>query len=356
MRLTALSGFGTKGPACFLLDMGRRRLLLDLGRGPDGDALPDLAGVGRVDGILISHGHVDHTGGLHLAAGLGDPPVFAPEPAIALARDGGLSAARPLDRAAAALGLRIDLGPSGHAPGACWMRIGGPEGLVYTGDLSQEGSLYRATLPPPARALVFDASYGDADEPLPAQVAGVLALAAEGPMLLPAPAGGRGLEMALAFRAAGHEVAICPAHRTVAEAMVARPGWLAPGGVGVLADLLSGARPLAPDSAPRGVMIAAGPNAERGVAGALAPRLLAEGTGQVVFTGHLAEGTPAHGWVAGGRALFRRWNVHPTLTGLRALLSAVSPVTAMPAFCGPAAQRALAALIPNLTAVREMTW
>ena len=56
MRLTALSGLGVKGPACFLLEAEGRRLLLDLGRGPDGDALPDLAGVGRVDAIRKQDG------------------------------------------------------------------------------------------------------------------------------------------------------------------------------------------------------------------------------------------------------------------------------------------------------------
>ncbi|WP_281262074.1 hypothetical protein [Azospirillum thermophilum] len=32
-RLTAVSGVGAKGPACFLVEAAGRRLLLDLGRG-----------------------------------------------------------------------------------------------------------------------------------------------------------------------------------------------------------------------------------------------------------------------------------------------------------------------------------
>ncbi|MFT4151871.1 MAG: MBL fold metallo-hydrolase [Paracoccaceae bacterium] len=355
MRLTALSGFGVKGPACFLLEIDGRRLLLDLGRGPDGDALPDLAGVGRVDAILFSHGHVDHTGGLHLAGQVGNPLLFAPEPSIALSPDPAMQAARPLADFAA-LGLPFDHGPSGHAPGASWMRIGGEGGLVYTGDVSAESGLYRCTLPPPARVMVFDASYGAADQPLAGQMAALLALA-DRPLLLPAPAGGRGLEMALAFLYAGHRVSLCAAHRMVAETMARRPGWLTSGGAAALDRLLSAAAPLMPESPLTGVMIAAGPNAERGTSAPLAARMVDEGTGRVVFTGHLAGGTPAPDWVAAGRALFRRWNVHPTLTGTRALFEAVRPEQAMPAFCPPEAAAELAAALGRpLVGAKEIIW
>ncbi|AJE45775.1 MBL fold metallo-hydrolase [Celeribacter indicus] len=355
MRLTALSGLGTKGPACFLLEIAGRRLMLDLGKGPDGDTLPDLTGVGPVDAILFSHGHADHTGGLPLAVRLGDPPLFAPEPAIALSRDPAMKTARPL-AAFAQFGLPFDCGPAGHAPGACWMRIGGDGGMVYTGDVSAESTLYRGTLPPPARVMVFDASYGAADEPLADQVADLLTLA-ERPLLLPAPAGGRGLEMALAFRAAGHRVSICAAHRAVAGAMADRPDWLVPGGAGALGRLLAEAGTLTPDGPVSGVMVAAGPNAERDTAAALARRMIAEGSGRVVFTGHLARGTPAPGWVAAGSALFRRWNVHPTLSGLRDLFGAVRPAQAMPAFCAPEASAGLAAALGRpLVTTPEVVW
>lgn len=354
MKLRALSGFGVKGPACFLLEIEGRRLVLDLGRGPDGDALPDVSGVGPVDAILFSHGHADHTGGLHLAALLGDPPLYAPEPAIALSRDPAMAAARPLEEFAA-FGLPFDHGPAGHAPGACWMRIGGAGGLVYTGDLSVESGLYRCTLPPPAQAMVFDASYGEADQPLADQVAGLSAL--DGPLLLPAPAGGRGLEMALAFLAAGRPVAICAAHRAVAEAMIRRPGWLVPGGVAAVERLLTQAGNLTPEAEIAGVMIAAGPNAERGTAAPLARRMIEGGTGRVVFTGHLAGGTPAPGWVREGQALFRRWNVHPTLSGIRALFDAVRPAQAMAAFCSTGQADRLAAVLRRPLATNpEVIW
>ena len=76
--LTAISGGSGKTPACFLVETGRVRLLLDIGLGPQPGLLPDVTGVGKVDALLLSHGHRDHIGGLHLRRQLGDPPVFAP--------------------------------------------------------------------------------------------------------------------------------------------------------------------------------------------------------------------------------------------------------------------------------------
>lgn len=355
MRLTALSGLGVKGPACFLLETGGARLLLDLGRGPDGDALPDVSGAGGVDAVIFSHGHADHTGGVMLAAGLGDPPLHATEPTAALARDPAIRAALPIP--AEIGGVTVETGQAGHAPGAVWLRIGGPGGIVYTGDHSAESGLFGCTLPPPAEVLVFDASYGAADEPLARQQAELLALAEAGPLLLPAPAGGRGLEMAVHFLEAGCPVAICPAHREVAERMILRADWLTPGGADRIARLLAEAADLRPDSPAHGVMVGAGPNAERGVTAALAPRFAAEGTARIVYTGHLAEGTPALAQVAAGQARFRRWNVHPTLTGIRALIDAVRPRIAIPAFCAPEAAADLArALNRPLSSARISAW
>lgn len=337
-ELRAVSGVGCKGPACFLLRMGGRTLLLDLGRGPDAGRMPDIAGLPPIDAILFSHAHADHTGGLALWQALGRPPLFATAPTIALA---GLSGAHPLEGCADILGLPLMTGAAGHAPGAVWMRIGGAEGLLYSGDVGTEGGMFRADPLPRATALVLDASYGMAAEGLPDQIDAIAALAGSGPMLLPAPAGGRGLEMAATLLARGHDVAICADHRRVARVLEGHPDWLTPQGRGGLA-LLAQARDLLPDSPPEGVMIAAGPNAERGAAQALAQRMAGR-PGRIVFTGHVADDTPAQGLIGQGLAQFRRWNVHPPFPLADAMVAAVGPRTMLAAFCDAPTLRALRA-------------
>lgn len=356
MKLTAISGYGVKGPACFLFECDGRRILLDIGRGPDGDALPDLTGVGAVDAIVISHGHADHTGGLHLAGLIGNPPVFAPEPAIALAQDPLMQAATPFEDLTEICDIPFLSGLCGHAPGARWLRLGGAGGLLYTGDTSCESTLYRWSAPPPAQALVFDASYGVADQPLAAQIESFMALT-DRPLLLPVPAGGRGLEMAMVFLAAGLPVSLCPSHREVAAVMVARPEALTEGSAAHLSELLRQTAPLTADSPAQGVMIAAGPNAERGVTAALAPRFIAEGSARVVFSGHVAKGMPSATMVARQEAQFLRWNVHPTLTETRAVFAACAPSQAMAAFCKPAQAHDLGQVLWfSLAQTPEMVW
>lgn len=334
-ELRAISGIGVKGPACFLLTIQGRNLLLDLGRGPDAARLPDLGGLPPIDAVLFSHGHVDHTGGLDQWQRLGAPPLYAPCPTIALAEDGPLTQAAPLDGRTEILGLPLLTGAAGHAPGAVWMRIGGAEGLLYSGDLSRESLLYRNDPLPRAAAMVLDCAYGTADEPLAAQITIIEALADQ-PLLLPCPAGGRGLEIAAHFLAAGHAVRICPAHRRVAQRLADHRDWLTPKGREML-DSLQGAGDLDPDGPLCGIMIAAGPNAERGASKPLAARIAASGGARIVLTGHVAKGSPAEALVAAGKARFHRWNVHPTLTQAKALVAEAAPRAMLAAFCDGAA-------------------
>src|SRR6266850_1306257 len=79
-RLTAVSGGGAKGPACFLLEAQGRRLLFDLGYGPQPGLWPDVSRVGKVDALLLSHAHRDHAGGLKLLPDVGNPPLYVSDP------------------------------------------------------------------------------------------------------------------------------------------------------------------------------------------------------------------------------------------------------------------------------------
>src|SRR5436305_475104 len=79
-RLIAVSGLGPKEPAAFVVEADGRRLLLDCGEGPEPGRLPDFDAIGRIDAVILSHGHNDHAGALRFIDRIGTPPVYATDP------------------------------------------------------------------------------------------------------------------------------------------------------------------------------------------------------------------------------------------------------------------------------------
>ncbi|MCA0942217.1 MBL fold metallo-hydrolase [Salipiger pacificus] len=331
-RLTALSGLGRKSAALFLLEIEGRRLLLDMGGGLEVGERPDLSQAGRIDAVLLSHAHVDHVGALDRLAEIGAPPVYATRETQRQLP----AALRPLrlaelpDRGSAeVLGLRLDTGCSGHAPGGIWMRFPTLRGgFLYTGDFSTEAPLLRCDPFPRSATVLADASYGDRDESLAFQIA-ALTGAVSGGAVLPCPLGGRGPDMVTALAAAGLSVHACP--QVAAET-----------------ERLTGTRPpvATPKSAsPTQIIVADGPNAEHGLAAALRER---PGF-RFIFSGHVPRSSPARALLDAGHARWMGWNVHPRLSDLLAMAETTRAERVLPAFVDlRAAPRLTALLGPRL--------
>ena len=332
-RLRTISGVGGKAAACFLVETAGQRLLLDLGREPGTGRPPDLDGLGQVDAVLLSHGHDDHVGALDLIDRIGRPPVYA-TPAVAQHLPGGLDV-RPLSLQGAqeVAGLPLATGRNGHAPGGVWLHLATADGdLLYAGDLCLESQLYAVDPIPPARLVVLDASYGADDAPQTERRDHLVQLMSGGrAVLLPAPPRGRGPELALLAQDVTGEVpAICPATRAAVQDLLG----VAAGSV--RDEALPGLEALAeapdlPDE-PAGIMVAGNADASGGAAATLTRRWRDRPDPLLVFTGHVPDETPAAGLLAEGRALWRRWNVHPRRSDNQALVRSAGASVVLAAF------------------------
>jgi Cft2 family RNA processing exonuclease len=331
-RLIAASGLGPKEPAAFVVEANGRRLLLDCGEGPEPGRLPDFDKIGLVDAVILSHGHKDHVGALRFLDRIGRPPVYATAPVLArLENTPGHPI--PIRGACEVLGIRIETGPDGHAPGGVWLRLAVGEGLLYMGDHSTESRVYVFEPPPPTPTMIIDGSYGNAEETHAPQEQALLELAAAGPALFPVPADGRGPDIAILFQQAGFDVAIDDQVRSVATMLTQGARESAkPAGAPMLARLLNEARALDAHTPPQGVMVAHGGSGDIGVAGELIKRWADARDTNIVFTGHLAAGTTGRKLVDSGRARFQRWNVHPTFADNLRLVEHVNPTRLVPAF------------------------
>jgi hypothetical protein len=328
-RLTAISGVGSKGPACFLVETGSARLMLDLGYGPAPDQWPDVSRVGRVDALLLSHGHRDHAGALKLVQRIGNPALHATR--SVLARLGREGAALPPSGMARVGGVTVRTGRNGHAPGGVWLHLDIGDGLLYTGDYSVESPIYAYDAPPPASTLVLDGSYGDYSGSLEECLDRFRPVWDRGSALFPVPADGRGPEMAChVARARGVLPCIGKDLRASLERMAADEAESLRGGVAQ--ELARVARDAPSITGARGLSFSGRADAADGEAAELIARWERETAPDIVFSGYFPPGSPAQRLMDSGRALYLRWNVHPRLSDNASLVRAVGARTVMPAF------------------------
>ncbi|MBM3692908.1 MAG: ribonuclease J [Actinobacteria bacterium] len=124
VRLVFLGGLGEIGRNCFCLELGGRILVVDCGlMFPDADmpgvdlVLPDFTylrdNADRVEGVVLTHGHEDHVGGLAYLLRDVSAPIFGSALCLGLARN-RIEEAGLLGRTELVTvrdGDRIDIGP-----------------------------------------------------------------------------------------------------------------------------------------------------------------------------------------------------------------------------------------------------
>jgi Cft2 family RNA processing exonuclease len=328
--LRIISGVGAKGPACFLLEAQGKRLMLDLGYGPQPGLWPNLDDVGKVDALVFSHSHKDHIGGLSLLSKIGNPPIYCTEITAKKLPAGTKVNPLPIRGEGEVLGIRVETGRNGHAPGGIWMRFHGGTGFLYTGDYSAESALYAYDPPPKSRTMLFDCSYGDDDTPL-AERQKALAPHLAGDVLLPAPADGRAPDIALHLARSGRTIRFDDTTRTAVRDLtgMARAS-LRDGLESELTQLADGALP---PGDPAGATFATPATCDSGAAAKLVEQWENTDNPAMVFTGYIPPGTPADRLVKSGRAKFLRWNVHPRLSDNIALVRSTGAAMVIPAFC-----------------------
>lgn len=337
-RLTAISGLNRKSAALFLVEIGGRRILFDFGDGLEPGEHPDIASIGKVDALCLSHAHEDHIGSLMRLGDVGMPPVFATRRCF----DDSPASMAPADRCEIPqqgqfdlLGIPITVGRSGHAPGGVWFHM--PTdlgGFIYSGDVSAESNSMPMDPMPPTATLLIDASYGDRDSLLSDQKQQIIAQAKGGAVVCCPPAG-RGADMVHTFRQAGYDVK--------AEAIIAKEYQTAMGQAVPVVDVQT--------ARPDDVIVTTGSNGEEGLSATLLQR---EGF-RFLFSSHVPKGSPAYPLIASKQAQWLPWNVHPRLRDILIWADRCRANRVIPAFLDvTTAPKLMSGLGSRLALEREM--
>lgn len=174
LSFKALGGAGQVGGSSHLLDFGHTRVLVDAGVKPDGRGplAPDFAAIQGLDGVVITHAHLDHCGALPLLVrDQPNIPIYCTLPSAKIivaalndhaAMGGGLPGGAPIHEVKKRLlpipfnqpleigDARVTLTESGHILGAASVLLrAGSATVFHTGDICMEDhfSIPSAKLP-----------------------------------------------------------------------------------------------------------------------------------------------------------------------------------------------------------------
>lgn len=323
ISIEVISGLNSKAPAAVLVATPQQRILLDAGGALEADALPWPV-PDNLTAVLLSHDHVDHIAGLdRLPPGI---PVYCTS-TTAQALPAGHNVRLIPVRGQFQLGdLTVTTGSCGHALGGVWFHLDVAGGIFYSGDISMESALFHFDTPPRAQTALVDASYGLYDVPQREQWAKLQTMLSI-PGLCPVPPSGRAVELALLLARSGRrDIALdAPCREMLWQMAEHNDGSLR---ADVQPELRQLMQALPAFSLQAGVVLAADPDGQSGMAGELRAR--GDFHHRTLFTGHLNRAARQQ-WLD-GEVDFCRWNVHPTLSSLQALVAMLNCRNLFPLF------------------------
>src|SRR5262249_48219307 len=232
---------------------------------------------------------------------LGNPPIYATE-IVSDSLPHRISARTlPMHGTTDVLGIALETGRNGHAPGGIWLHFAVGNGLLYSGDFSAESLLYAYDAPSrPAATALIDCSYGEYQRPI-AQCWSELAVhLGKGPLLLPVPANGRGPEIALELLR--HDVRDIFIDKAMQNALhQLGDGAKISLNAGLAEEIERLATVVRPIEEPRGVMLAASADGASGATARLLPQFERMPEVAILFTGSINPNTPAEHLTHSGR-------------------------------------------------------
>ena len=334
ISIEVLSGLSPKAPAAIILNIDEKRFLLDAGACIGTTEVP-WSLPSDVDAVFISHDHQDHIGGVkQLPSHI---PIYCSAFVSTKLSSHDNIHILPVNGCTEIMGIQVYTGSNGHALGGLWFHFATDGGIFYSGDYCLESDTYRFDLPPPADIALLDMSYGNYDVPLSRQkvqlVEALLKLEHKGSMLLPVPASGRSIELAL-WLVEWFSSQICfdqNGLQHIREALMQKDAGLKSGIKNRLSVLSQSVRVIdnTYNIRPTDIVLAGSPDLDGGLAKTLID-MKNSSVHKIIFTGHM--GVLAKELCQQELAYFTRWNVHPTLSDTVTLTQHLQCQTLIPLF------------------------
>jgi putative mRNA 3-end processing factor len=258
MKLTFLGGVDEVGSLGIVLETRFKKLLLDYGFSPhDPPKYPIKPPA--LDGFLLSHAHLDHSGMSAWIAGNRRCPIFATPPtqlvAELLARDSlkiaqkegwkdpfqehDIEALQEAWRTVAfgerfdVEGLAVEPVSAGHIPGSTMFHVEGASSVLFTGDLNTIPTrLMKPAKPVPCDTLIIESTYAGKDHAPRAELEADFLDAIDavvergGVAIVPAFAVGRTQEILMVLKRGGFETWLDGMGRTVTELYLENPEFI----------------------------------------------------------------------------------------------------------------------------------